>query len=129
MSPGQLNFSNNLTWVAGANIKFDLGLNADNSDFVSIAGNLLKSGTGSFSFTFVNNGWILGQTYDLISFNSTGFSISDFSYTNGGQFGGSFAFSGGNLLQFTLTSIPEPSALLVLVGGLGAALIRRRKVV
>ncbi len=48
---------------------------------------------------------------------------------NGGQFGGSFAFSGGNLLQFTLTSIPEPSALLVLFGGLGAMLsVRRRKV-
>lgn len=127
-SPGQLNFGANLTWGAGGSILFDLGLDQLSSDLIDVTGDLLKSGAGSFQFTFVDNGWVVGNTYDLIQFNSTNFNLTDFSYTNTSGFAGNFAFSGGNTLQFTMTAIPEPgSAIVFAVAGLLMVSRRRRE--
>ncbi len=126
-SPGQLNFGDDLTWGAGGGILFDLGTDGLSSDFISVTGDLFKDGQGSFAFTFVDNGWVSGQTYDLIGFSSTEFELTDFSFTNMGSFGGSFAFSGGNLLQFTVNAVPEPSAVGVLLVALGLCWTGRRR--
>ncbi len=127
-SPGQLNFDGDLTWGDGGVIEFDLGIDAANSDFISISGDLWKPGEGTYAFNFVDNGWVAGQTYDLLEFSTTNFSLSDFSYTNGGAFRGDFALSGGNRLQFTLSSVPEPgtASVLLVVGAL--TIFRRRRI-
>ncbi|MEQ1906770.1 MAG: PEP-CTERM sorting domain-containing protein, partial [Pirellulaceae bacterium] len=129
-SPGQLDFTGDLTWDDGGLVFFDLGTNAPTTDFLAITGSLIKGVDGTFAFTFVNNNWVAGQTYDLISFASTTFSEGDFSYTNGAGFAGTFAITGGNLLQFNLISaVPEPGMLsvLLLAGIAGSSMVRRRR--
>ncbi|HMO12864.1 MAG TPA: PEP-CTERM sorting domain-containing protein [Pirellulaceae bacterium] len=126
LSPGHLTLDGALTWVSGASILFDLGTGALDSDLITITGEWNKSGLGPWNFTFVDNDWQVGQTYDLVNFGSTNFADTDFGYTNGGGFIGTFAFN-GNQLQFTLSAIPEPSSAgLVMVLGLGLAMFRRR---
>lgn len=106
-SPGELEFDGDLSWGDGGVVEFDLGADAASSDLISISGDLLKDGAGTYAFNFVNNGWVVGQTYDLMGFDSTVFSVGDFSYSNGGGFAGDFAISGGSMLQFTVTAIPK----------------------
>lgn len=62
-----------------------------------------------------NVGGILtvGQTYTLIGFGSSTFSVAAFGFTNTGGFAGNFALNADNL-NFTLTAIPEPSTLALL---------------
>ncbi|MBX3419457.1 MAG: PEP-CTERM sorting domain-containing protein [Pirellulaceae bacterium] len=127
VSPGTLTFGNNLTWGAGGLVLFDLGFDAASSDLISVNGDLLKSGVGNFDFTFVDNGWVAGQTYDLITFASTDFDLDDFGYTNGGGFMGTFAFSGGNTLQFTVNAIPEPSSLVLILTMVATMVAGRRR--
>jgi hypothetical protein len=72
----------------------------------------------------------VGQTYDLMTFASTTFSDGDFSYTNGAGFSGTFAITGGNMLQFNLISaVPEPGVIsvLLLAGITGSSMVRRRR--
>jgi hypothetical protein len=127
-SPGQLNFDGDLTWGDGGEIEFDLGIDALNSDFIAITGDLLKDGTGTYAFNFLENGIVLNQTYNLMSFDTTTFLLTDFSFSNGGGFAGDFSFNGSNnMLQFTVTAIPEPSSLVLLLGAASFAAIRRRR--
>lgn len=114
-----------LYWYDGAML-FDLGPASDHL----VVGSLEGFG-GPYSFTFQDLGWSAGTTYDLITLGGApvNFNVADLSYTNSGGFAGSFAFN-NNVLQFTLTSIPEPSTWALLAGAGGMAILlrmRRRK--
>jgi len=127
LSAGLLDIDGTLTWNAGGTIRFDLGQSVSESDLIQITGNLLKDGQGSWAFDFVDNGWQVGTTYDLLTFGSTNFNAADFSYTNPGPFSGQFLIADGSRLQFTLTAVPEPSTWLMLtVAGFGFGAIHPR---
>jgi hypothetical protein len=126
-SAGRLYFTDYLTWGAGATVRFDLGVNAAASDLINVELNLGKSGSGPWAFTFVDNGWVVGQTYTLIDFETSDFNLFDFTYTNAGPFQGDFLYA-GSALQFRLNAIPEPStAGFLTVTGLLIGLRRGRK--
>lgn len=122
-SPGNLT-ADELVWDGGI-LSFELGPDAASSDSITLTGDLIGVGS-SYAFTFGDNGWETATTYDLISFSSSLIDISDFGYTNGGDFAGVFAYD-GNTLQFTLTAIPEPSTMLLLIGAAGIAFWLRRR--
>lgn len=114
-----------LLWTSGK-IVFDLGPSGPASDFLMI-GSLEGFGT-SYAFTFVDQGMVVGTTYNLMQFVNQNISINDFVFTNGGGFSGTFGYS-GNTLQFQLAAIPEPSTTAFLIAGALALLLlshRRR---
>lgn len=117
-----------LTWAAGGVLLYDLGDGV--SDLVEIHGELMMLGAGNFDFTFVDAGWQIGQTYTLLNFDtSTGFTVDDFGFTNLGGFDGNFALD-LNSLSFTLTAIPEPGVMhlvLISAGIFFALRIRSRR--
>lgn len=114
----------NLEWEAGATVVFDLGAEPVASDFLSLSGVL--NGTGEeYLFTFMNNDWQIGMTYDLIEFAGTNINLAHFGFTNGNGFDGHFFWNDPvdpSMLQFQLTAIPEPS-VFALIAGLGMAAI------
>ncbi len=129
LSPGQINVIGDFTWEAGGLIEFDLGSDSFSSDLVSIQGDFLKDGAGSWAFAFIDNGMVAGNTYDLINFsNITTFDVADFSFTNNSPFDGNFAFvNGGQTLQFNLTAVPEPGTGVVLLLSTLSLVMRRRR--
>ncbi len=124
-----------LTFLGNATIQFRLGPTQDqiiltNTSMIGSA----SGGTGSILFDLTTYGATIGTTYDLISFGGTtqGISLDTFALSqtsiNAG-WAGTFGYGGGgNLLQFTVTAVPEPSqmALLVLGGAALAMRLRRR---
>jgi fibronectin-binding autotransporter adhesin len=120
---GTLSANDDVSWNAGNNWQFDLGSN-NSSDLLAIDGDFIR-GTGS-AFTFDFLGGVSAGTFTLVTWtgSNTGFSISDFDYTNLGiGMSGSFALN-DNSLEFT--AIPEPTAGIAgLLLGLG--LLRRRR--
>jgi autotransporter-associated beta strand protein len=128
-SIGTLTVNNDVTWNAGNAWKFELGA-ANASDRLAIAGagNDFLKGTGSagdWTFDFMNSA--VAGTFDLVTWagGTTGFSHTDFSYTNlGSGYSGNFQIT-GTTLQF-VSVIPEPgTALAGLL--LTAGLLRRRR--
>lgn len=110
-----------LVWTAGSLLYSELG--PSSGDVLSLTGAFTKSGTGPFEFTFLDGGWVIGQTYTLVEFSSTTFSVEDFAFTN--SLDGYFGLS-SNALTFTV--VPEPSTAILLAAGLSiAALVHRRK--
>lgn len=110
-------------WNSGR-IAFALGSNPSASDVLSLSGSL-SGPPGQKLFTFQDNGWAEGVTYDLIVFSNSCVNISDFGYTNGGGFAGIFSYN-LNKLQFTM--IPEPSVwTLVLAAGFSLIVFRRKR--
>jgi autotransporter-associated beta strand protein/T5SS/PEP-CTERM-associated repeat protein len=103
-----------LYWNSGT-LLFELG---PSSDLLAAGG--LQGTADTYFFTFANLGWSAGTTYDLISFTESFIDVQDFAYTNGGGFAGSFAYN-NDVLQFTITTVPEPSTWL-LIGGTVACL-------
>jgi autotransporter-associated beta strand protein len=133
-SIGTLNIAANTTWAGAATAgaatdwKFELGA-GNTSDLLNITGDFLKNTTAGsvFRFDFLA-GTAIG-TFKLTDWTgTTGFSASDFSYTNLGVGNtGTFAFNGSQL-DFIVTVIPEPSTYAMLIGGLGLmAYLRRRR--
>jgi len=120
----------NLTWNGEASgnfaqMKFELG-NVGSSDRLSLGSGILSRGTGTiFTFDFLGTG-VAENSYTLLTFgSSTGFSVSDFSYTNlGGGLSGTFSLQ-GNSLQFSV--VPEPQTYALLAAGLMAVFFFRRK--
>ncbi|CAN5758863.1 hypothetical protein BH09VER1_BH09VER1_12940 [soil metagenome] len=136
-SGGLGNFATNngdLVWNGQASgafgqMKFELGT-GNASDLIALGTGMLDKNTGSiFSFDFQGTGTV-GNTYTLITFGSTDFLVSDFSYTGlASGLTGSFVENAGNL-QFVTSAVPEPS--VVALAGLGLALVvwrgRRRTI-
>jgi len=106
-SLGSLSASS-LQWAGGGQLAFDLSTNT--SDFLSLSGALLKTGSGSYEFLFSGTA-TPGFTYDLIGFGSTDFDAEDFSIANSGFTSGTFVFN-GSTLQFI--AVPEPSVMFQL---------------
>lgn len=125
---GTLTVANSLTWNGvGTNNYWQWNLGADNTaDLLSLTGAFTK-GTGS-GWTFDFLGANRTGTFDLVTWGSTTFAATDFSYASlAPGFTGDFAIS-GNTLRFT--AIPEPStaALLLLAVGILYTLRKRRSV-
>lgn len=117
-APGVLH-ATSLAWNSGV-VDLALGGSPEQSDFLDLSGNF--TGSGPLHFTFEDNGWKVGTTYDLIGFESTSLSLEMFDFTNGGGFAGVFQWNNTEdpaILQFTLTSVPEPTSgtILTILGG------------
>ncbi len=129
--------STGLVFAGQATIQFRLGTDQDNIvlSSASMTG-AASGGAESIAFTFTNTGGIvIGETYDLISFGGTeqGIALSSFTLSEDSSLAGwdgTFSYGGdGNLLQFTVSAIPEPSTVGALLAGLGglAVFIGRRR--
>ena len=110
-----------------AGMVFDLSDTDSTSDLLDVSGAFTK-GTGTdFLFDFI--GGKGGETYTLVNFGSTDFSLGDFAVGSGME--GTFAFGQSNL-QYTTAAggavIPEPSTFLIWgLGLLGLLLYARRR--
>ena len=141
LAPGQTGTSlqtlkaGKTTWNGGSVWKFDLSSTDNTSDELQIAGDFTKGSAGTFKFDFLNATPKWGQTYTLVTFDSTTFSLGDFDLPgslatlgSGSYSASTFTLTGDSSspgsLQFT--AIPEPSTAL---GGLllTAGLLRRRR--
>ncbi len=96
------------------------------SDRLSLGSGILTKGSGSiFAFDFLGTGAV-GNTYTLMTFgSSTGFSVSDFTYTNlTNGLNGTFALNGTSL---TFSVVPEPTTFALLGTGLMVAFFALRR--
>jgi hypothetical protein len=139
-SIGTLTVANDVIWNgsllsdATANWKFELGA-ANTADLLRITGAASEfiKGTGSvFCFDFMGStetGLFTLVDWDSIAsfegeVGGTSFAATDFTYTNlGGDNTGTFQFN-GTQLEFQV--VPEPSSLVLLIGG-GVCLILLRR--
>lgn len=126
----------NLTWngeTSGtfAQMKFELsnvggqGASAT-ADRLALGSGILSKGSGSiFTFDFLGTG-AAGDTYTLMTFgSSTGFSVSDFTYTNlTSGLNGTFALNGTSL---TFSVVPEPTTFALFGAGLMVTFFARRR--
>lgn len=116
--------SDGLVFHDGAIVELRLGAERD---FIQLSTATMKGqalgGEGSIVFNLINNGGIiLNETYDLINFGGTtagialnAFALSAESIAAGWQ--GDFSYGGdGNLLQFTVAAIPEPTVSFIFFG-------------
>ncbi len=126
----------NLTWngeTSGtfAQMKFELSNTGGQgalatADRLALGSGILAKGSGSiFTFDFLGTG-AAGNTYTLMTFgSSTGFSVSDFTYTNlTNGLNGTFALNGTNL---TFSVVPEPTTFALLGAGLMVTVFARRR--
>jgi autotransporter-associated beta strand protein len=122
--PVTLTLEDDLIWDGGSTIQLALGPDQAGSDLLQINGSLIKGEPGDFRFELVDFGAVVGQSYDLIHFDSLqGFTASDFSFSG---FGGNFTVSGGTV-GVHLTGVPEVGATGLLIhGALLISSIRRR---
>ena len=130
---GTLSTNNgNLTWngqTSGSfgQMKFELSNVGNTSDLIALGTGMLDKNSGSiFSFDFQGTG-LVNTTYTLITFGSTDFVVSDFSFTNlGSGLTGSFIENAGSL-QFVTSAVPEPATTLLIGAGLGLVIWRARR--
>jgi fibronectin-binding autotransporter adhesin len=140
-SIGTLTVANDVTWNGGSLLggattdwKFELGA-GNAADLLQITGaeSEFIKGTGTiFRFDFL--GSTDTGTFKLVDWDSiasvgggelgTNFAATDFTYTNlGGGNSGTFQFNGS---QLEFQAVPEPSSLVMLIGG-GVCLILVRR--
>ena len=126
--PTTLTLENDLIWDGGGTIRLVLGADQAGSDLLKITG-LLERGDmtgGTWTFDLINDGTVIGQTYDLVEFGGLqGFSASDFRFTG---VAGDFVINGDGL-EFTVNAVPEPGTiyLLVVLGTLSIAFVCIRR--
>jgi fibronectin-binding autotransporter adhesin len=114
------------TLNGGGTMQFELSTLDSISDQLILSGSFTKGTAGTYQFDFEGGG-AFGQTYTLVTFISTTFSVADFSYIDlGAGLSGNFQLN-ANDLQFI--TIPEPASATTLAGGLALlAGLRRRRV-
>lgn len=113
-----------LLWFDGR-LEFDLGPDQASSDQLIIG--TFEGFDTSYAFTFLDNGWQVDIPYTLIQFAGTpNIAASQFTFTNGGGFDGTFAYQ-GSTLQFTISAIPEPGTAGLLLFGFATWFCLRRK--
>jgi hypothetical protein len=117
-----------LGFAGGANLKFSLGTPGNSTALLALTGNLTKSGSGLYTLDFSGTGQ--AGTYNLVSYAGTSFVAgSDFTIANlGSGLDGTLTLGAGSLM-LTVTAIPEPSSLGLIVGVLilGVATIGSRR--
>jgi autotransporter-associated beta strand protein len=126
----------NLKWNgetsgAFAQMKFELSnvggqSTSATADHLALGSGILTKGSGSiFTFDFLGTG-AAGNTYTLMTFgSSSGFSVSDFTYTNlTNGLNGTFALDGTSL---TFSVVPEPTTFALLGAGLMVTFFARRR--
>lgn len=102
-----------------SSFNFDLSASDNTSDRITLTG-AFNGGTGAYTFNF--SGGMENQTYTLLSFDSTNF--TDVSQFFSAGVAGTFALGESSL---TFTTVPEPSTIAMLGGGLMVVLIFRRR--
>jgi autotransporter-associated beta strand protein len=111
-----------LTWGGGGKMQFDLASTNPAGDHLALDLSLTKGApAGGFQFNFNDLGATAGMSYSLITFGSqTGFAASDFTFTsNNPNLNGTFTLTSTEL-DFTVSQVPEPSSLLLLLSVAGA---------
>ncbi len=109
-----------------AQMKFELSNTDGTSDKINLGAGVLNKADGVFfKFDFLGTG-MANQTYTLLTFGSSlNFSVSDFSYTGlASGLAGEFALTNNSL---TFTTVPEPSTFAMIIGGLVAVMVFRRR--
>jgi fibronectin-binding autotransporter adhesin len=134
-SPGTLTLAGGLNADAGATFVFELGTT---SDVLSLGSGTLtgSSFAGGLVFNFVDAGGLLaGNPYTIITFGSaTGLDYSDLvantlpsGYVLDSSFGtGGFQIN-GNGIQVQFEIVPEPSTVLLMIGGVTVVMAMRRR--
>ncbi len=112
------------TWDGGATWAFELGADGSSSDRLALSGAFARGAAGSYAFDFLGSG-VNGGVYTLVTFGSTTFSESDFSYSNLAP--GLTGTFDQTATELTLTVVPEPGALGALGLGIVAMVLRRRR--
>jgi rhamnogalacturonan endolyase len=98
--------SSGMTWSPGGRIALDLGASGESGQIV-LGGALTKGGSGAFAFDLnAVEGFAAGNTYTLLSFTETNFSVDDFSTVNlPAGYAGVFSL-GATSLQLTILGTP-----------------------
>jgi autotransporter-associated beta strand protein len=123
-SPGTLSaFA--LEWVGGI-MEYELGPTPLLSDHLALTG-ILTGSDSQYLFRFLDEGAVVGATYDLISFQASEIAIGDFGLANTDGFSGLFSYNQeGTILRFTVSQVPEPGTA-ALLGAAALAWLRRRR--
>ena len=108
---GTLSVGGSFLWngsSGAAVMKFGLSNVNSTSAKLAVTGALTKGAAGTFKFDFQGTGH--AATYTLMTFASTTFSTSDFSFVNlASGFSGSLSVVGGTSVQFTVFPVNPPS--------------------
>ncbi|MFL6257850.1 MAG: HYR domain-containing protein [Pyrinomonadaceae bacterium] len=99
--------ASSLAWQGGAEMDFDLA--AAGSDRLALSGALTKGAAGSFEFVFNPAANLApGTTYTLVTFGSTNFNVTDFTYSGlPAELKGRFTLE-ANALKFTVLDNVAP---------------------
>lgn len=122
---GTLTAAGDVTWMSGGVMTFDLSSADATSDMLQAGGVFDLAGGANFTFDFA--GGSVGQTYTLVFFGTAGSGLTSGSQFTANGLEGNFTLD-TNSLSFTVTAVPEPGTVALVVMGLGCVmLIARRK--
>lgn len=103
-----------MEWTGGV-MEYHLGLGSL-TGHLALAAELVGNG-GPYLFNFLDAGAEVGNTYSLISFQTSLIAIEDFGVANPNGFAGDFSYGDGTL-KFTVTAVPEPGTAVLLFSAL-----------